>query len=68
MLYHMLLHEVNGCDGNIVTNSGGRVHVENFVMRWGNFYLELLHPPRLFFLYFYFFLKNCKFVRNREKS
>ena len=54
MLYHMLLHEVNGRDRKIVTNLGGRVHVENFVMRWGNFYLEPLHPPRLVFLYFYF--------------
>ena len=44
MLYHMLLHEVNGRDRKILTNSAGRVHVENFVMRRGNFYLELLHP------------------------
>lgn len=54
MLYHMLLHEVNGCDGKIVTNLGGRVHVENFVMRWGNFYLELLHPLGLSFYTFIF--------------
>ena len=54
MLYHMLLHEVNGCDGKIITNLGGRVHVENFVMRWGNSYLE---PPSLapnsFYITFY---------------
>lgn len=67
MLYHMLLHEVNGCDGKIVTNSGGRVHVKNFVMRRGNFFLEPLHPLGLSFYTFIFSLKNCKFVRNREK-
>ena len=51
MLYHMLLHEVNGCDGKIVTNSGGRVHVKTFVMRWGNFYLEPLHCLQYLSLY-----------------
>ena len=44
MLYHILFHEVNRCDMEIVANSAVSVHVENFVMRWGNFYLELLHP------------------------
>ena len=53
MLYHMLLHKVNGRDRKIVTNLGGRVHVENFVMRWGNFYLELLHLFSFTFLYYF---------------
>ena len=51
MLYHMLLHEVNVRDRKIVTNSAERVHVENFVMRWGNFYLEPLHCLQYLFLY-----------------
>ena len=35
----------------IVANLGGRVHVENFVMRWGNFFLEPLHVLNSVFLY-----------------
>ena len=49
----MLLYEVNGCDRKIVTNSAERVHVENFVMRWGNFYLEPLHLLGFTFLYYF---------------
>ena len=51
MLYHMLLHEINGCGRRIVTDLGVRVHVENFVMRWGNFFLEPLHVLNSVFLY-----------------
>ena len=51
MLYHMPLYEVNGGDRNIVTNLGGCVHVENFVMRRGNFYLEPHHCLQHLFLY-----------------
>ena len=51
MLYHMLSHEINGYDRRIVTDLGGRVHVENFVMRWGNFFLEPHHCLQYLFLY-----------------
>ena len=54
MLYHMLLHEVNRCDMEIVANSAVGVHLKNFVMRRGNFYLELLHPLGLSFYTFIF--------------
>lgn len=53
MLYHMPLYEVNGGDRNIVTNLGECVHVENFVMRWGNFFLEPLHVLNSIFLYYF---------------
>ena len=49
----MLLHEVNGRYRDIVTNLGGRVHVEKFVMRWGNFFLEPLHVLNSVFLYYF---------------
>ena len=67
MLYHMLFWGVNRCDGSIVTKSARDVHVENFVMRRGNFYLEPIHWLQYLFLYCFFYLKKCKFVRNRKK-
>ena len=63
----MLFWGVNRCDGSIVTKSARDVHVENFVMRRGNFYLEPIHWLQYLFLYCFFYLKKCKFVRNRKK-
>lgn len=51
MVYHILFHEANRCDMEIVANSALSVHVKTFVMGQDNFYLEPHHCLQYLFLY-----------------